>query len=196
MPLTDNAAHEALDGTTLNQARLHDGNPAGASNEVAGGSYAPKAATWAAAGSRKRDLSGSVTFDVPAGTTVYFWSAYDSGGPTQQAWGPLQGASAVDPVPFVVEADDDTLTAKGHGLSDNDVVTVLKAAEALPAGLTEGNIYYVISSTTDTLQLSTSEGGSAVDVTADGDGFVQKIVPETFGADGTYELTSAEVSVP
>lgn len=52
----------------------HSGDTAG--TEVSGGSYARKAITW---GSTTNGVtSGSVTFDVPAGTTIVAWGGYNA----------------------------------------------------------------------------------------------------------------------
>ena len=70
---------------------------------------------------------------------------------------------------FTADAGTDVLTATSHGLSDNDQV-ILSSTNTLPAGLSVNTIYYVISATTNTFQLSTTEGGSAVDITDTGTG--------------------------
>lgn len=76
-------------------------------------------------------------------------------------------------VPFTVDADTDTLTAVDHWFSAGDVVRVRLSGgdtDALPGGLEADTDYYVISPSGDDLQLSTSEGGSAVDITGAGTG--------------------------
>jgi len=45
-------------------------------------------------------------------------------------------------------------------------------------------------------EVSATLGGSAVDITAIGDGDVQKFTPEVFAAQGTYQVTSFAVSLP
>jgi hypothetical protein len=66
-------------GTQYGFLAAYTGDPGvtGVSNEVAGGSpaYARKAVTWSAATSADpsvKAISGSVVFDIPAGTTVAF----------------------------------------------------------------------------------------------------------------------------
>lgn len=66
-------------------------------------------------------------------------------------------------------ATSDTITSNGHNLSDNDVL-ILTTSNTLPAGLSTGTPYYVINSTTNTFELSTTQGGSAVDITDTGTG--------------------------
>jgi len=71
-----------------------------------------------------------------------------------------------------INLSTDTITAIGHGMSDNDRVHITTDA-ILPMGLyttdTIGNIvanpsYYIVNKTTDTFQLSLTSGGSVVDI--------------------------------
>lgn len=71
--------------------------------------------------------------------------------------------------PFTATAAD-TLTAPGHGFSDDDRVRVF--GSALPTGLTHGGSYYVINVSGDTFQLSATSGGAAVNLTTAGSGDV------------------------
>lgn len=72
--------------------------------------------------------------------------------------------------PFTADADTDTFTSAGHGLSDGDRVPLDNSGGALPAGLDAGTSYYIINRTADTFQLATSEGGAAVGITDTGSG--------------------------
>ncbi len=73
-------------------------------------------------------------------------------------------------VPFTADANTDTLTAQGHGLSDGDTVQLYNSGGKLPAGLDASTTYYVVNAATDTLQLATIAGGAAVDITDTGSG--------------------------
>ena len=53
---------------------------------------------------------------------------------------------------------------------------------SLPTGVTQGTLYYVVGAATDTIQISTSSGGSAVNITANGGGRIVKVVPQTIGS--------------
>ena len=66
-------------------------------------------------------------------------------------------------------ATSDIITSAAHGLSDGDCVTVASGT-TLPAGLSASTYYYVINSATNTFKLSTSPGGTAVDITDAGTG--------------------------
>lgn len=73
-------------------------------------------------------------------------------------------------VTFTADAPTDVVTSVSHGLSDGDILFVASSAADLPAGLLPNTIYYVITATTNTFQLSTTSGGSAVDITDAGTG--------------------------
>ncbi|MCO6358552.1 head-tail connector protein [Roseivirga pacifica] len=68
-------------------------------------------------------------------------------------------------------ADDDALIMQAHPFANGNRVIGTKAREAVfPTGLTEKKAYYVVNATTDTFQLSETEGGSAIDITDAGSG--------------------------
>jgi hypothetical protein len=77
----------------------------------------------------------------------------------------------------------DTVTLNSHGLSNGDIVSF--ATIVTTTGITVGTPYYVINSTTNTFQVSTSSGGSVVALTTNGTGtmrynsLVTAIVPNT-----------------
>lgn len=73
--------------------------------------------------------------------------------------------------PVVIAAVDpatDTITATGHGHVNGDVVRV--RGGAIPGGLNLASSYFVIGATANTLQLSATAGGAAVDLTSPGAG--------------------------
>lgn len=70
---------------------------------------------------------------------------------------------------FTAVAATDVITATSHGLYNGDKVA-LTTSGTLPAGLSTGTDYWVISRTDDTLKLSATAGGSAVDITDTGSG--------------------------
>ena len=132
--------------------------------------------------------------------------------------------NALDPqiiITCTVTTSSNTITALGHRLDDDDTVQ-FKTSNTLPAGLALGTTYYVIGSNIDagTFKVSTSAGGSAVNITNNGTGthkvqassrfFGSKVilsgldtggsfsprVGQTFTADGTggtvYTVTETE----
>jgi hypothetical protein len=66
-------------------------------------------------------------------------------------------------------ATNDIITSAAHGLLEGDLIWVASGT-TLPAGLSASTDYYVISPTTDTFKVSTTRGGTAVDITDTGTG--------------------------
>lgn len=203
MRFSDQAVQTMLNALDEGQAEgcthasLHSAYSTTGANELTGGSpaYARKALTWAAAAGRSKSLSSGVTFDVPAAAVVRwvgFWDALTTG--DFKGMVPNGGST---PEAFVVpDATNDTLEAPGHGFSNADMVVVWTVpGYSLPTGLAEGTVYHVRDVTTDDLKLAATAGGAAIDITAVGSGFLQKIVEETFGAQGTHTVSSATMSL-
>lgn len=190
MPFVTAAKNTMLDALTMNLLSLHTAHPgsSGTSNEITGGSpaYARKAATINAASSGTRSLNADVTFDVPAGdvATIGFWN---STGPVFHGWAP-NGPASNNPQAAYAEATTDTINLDGHGLSTGMRVFVMPLADAIPGGLAETTIYYVIGADADSFQVSLTSGGSAVDITADGDIVFQRCIVETYAQQGTHTV--------
>lgn len=174
-------------------------------NEVTGGSpaYARKAATYTA-NAAARAISPSTglpaTFDIPAGTTVRAIAAVTAlTAGSIVGWAPA-GASARRA--FSVDSagvTNNDIFSPGHGLAAGNSVLVWPTIGAvLPTGLAEDTEYFVIAAglTTDAFRLATTLGGSAIDITAIGDGDVQKFTPEVFAGQGTYQLTAFSTTIP
>lgn len=85
----------------------------------------------------------------------YLFNAHPS---TIDVYGPLSGATFT-----VTIASPAVFTKTGHGLVANDTI-IFSTSGALPTGLTAGTRYYVIAAglTADNFEVSTSQGGSAV----------------------------------
>lgn len=194
MPLVAAGQNALLTGGLSNvvtHAALHTANPGSSgTNEVTGGSpaYARKAITWAAASAgTQANGTTALTFDVPAGTTVQFlglWGALTTG----TFYGYAGIGTTLKYGVATTDATADTVLSKGHGLVNTDRVFLIDAAETLPAGLSEGTVYYVVGSATDTFQLSLTSGGAAVDITAGAEVIWFQTKPETFGSQGTLTV--------
>ena len=91
-----------------------------------------------------------VTYDHPQAVTIDFIAGYAT--------------------PFTVNATTNVLTATGHPIATGDVVRLCNTGGALPAGLATNTNYYAIGVSGDTLQLSLTEGGAAIDITGTGTG--------------------------
>lgn len=171
--------------------------------EASGGSpaYARQAVTWGAAAGRLKTNTNALTFDVPAGTYGYFGWFNASTGNTANYRGyapfggasPLRGFGSVDPV-----LANDALLSPGHGLANTDRVILFNVlGTALPTGLTEGTVYFVVSSATDSFKVSTTSGGAAVDITAVGGGelYWERVVPEVFASQGQITVAIGQLSL-
>ena len=201
---TINTALDAIGSGVITHIGIHDlTDPGTGTNftgtEATGGSpaYARQAVTWASAASGQKSNSGSLTFDVPAGTYGFFLLMNTSGtGNTNNFKGyiPFGGSSALKGF-FSTDTTlaNDQLFSVAHGMSDGDRVMLFNVfSETLPTGVSEGTIYYVVSSATNTFKVSTTSGGAAVDITAlgGGEGYWQRVVPESFGAQGQITVAS------
>lgn len=172
-------------GTTANAGEATGGSPA----------YARQSVTWAAAASGTKSNSGSLTFDVPSGTYGFFtfWNASTGNTTNYRGYAPFGGGTkgffSVD-----TTLTNDQLLSVAHGLADNDRVMLFNVfSETLPTGVSEGTVYFVVNSATNTFKVSTTQGGSAVDITAvgGGEGFWQKVVPETFAGQGQITVAAS-----
>lgn len=215
MPFNDVAKNVALDAldesvtqithvgiNTLVTAPPSDTTPGTGTNaaatEATGGSpaYARQAVTWGAAASGQKTNSGSLTFDVPAGTYGFFtlWNANLGNTSNYRGYIPFGGASAIKGFGTVDSTDvtNNTITSNGHGLANGDRVIFFNVfAETIPTGITEGGAYFVVGAATDTFQISLTLGGAAVDLTGQGEVFFQRVVPEVFGAQGQITVAAS-----
>jgi len=71
-------------------------------------------------------------------------------------------------VPGDVTIGTDTITITSHGFSDDDIVYF--SGSDIPAGLIANTKYYIVNSTINTFKVSTSVGGTGVDITSTGTG--------------------------
>lgn len=185
-------------GVGATHGSLHSAYSASGANELTGGSpaYARKALTWAAASGRTKALAATLpVFDVGAGSTVAFFGLWDALSAGNFLGMVPNGAGT--PQQFVVpDIANDTLECVAHGFSNGQtVVPWALSGDPLPTGLTEGAVYYVISATADDLQLSLTSGGAAINITAIGAGLLQRIVVESFTAQGTHTISSGTMGI-
>jgi hypothetical protein len=59
--------------------------------------------------------------------------------------------------------------------------------------LTEGTVYFVLASglTADVFKVATTSGGSAVNITGQGELFFQKVIPEVFASQGQITVATS-----
>lgn len=131
---------------------------------------APNAGSILGGGSfRKR--TGTVHSFFQAGNTVY---AFDgSSFPTAQTF-------------TVTIASPGVFTCTAHGYSNGNTV-VLSTTGALPTGLAINTLYYVVSATTNTFELSATSGGTAINTSGTQSG-TQKVTAALAVVDSTAQL--------
>lgn len=181
---------------------LHTADPGETgANEAAGGSYARQEITaklGASSGGAVTTTADTEFAVMPAATIfgVSIWDAVSAGNCLWTGW--LTGSPVVRGV-CSAEADDDTFTAKGHGLVADDRVVFDSEGlgVTLPAGVSAGTVYFVLASglTTDAFKISTTSGGSAVNVTADGNASFLKVVPKVVNAGDTFRVATGQLTV-
>lgn len=105
-------------------------------------------------------------------------------------------ANAGSPKEFIASAATDTVTCLSHGFVDTNKIVFY--GDTVPAGLTEGTVYYALNCTSDTFQVAATAGGSAIDLTsAGGSGcVVSPITEELYGGGGTHTVSSWTLSLP
>lgn len=172
---------------------LHTAFSLAGANEVTGGSYARQAITWAAAASRSKASIGNIDVPVPAGTTVSWIGVWDSAGTTFKGMVANGGSEKQ----FQLDLTNNRVYCEAHGLANDDRVVV--TGDTVPTGLTAGTPYWVVGVTAgdpDYLQIASSQGGAAIDITGQhsDDARISKIVLETYAGAGTHRVTSFSVS--
>jgi hypothetical protein len=203
VPFTNTAIDQALDAlnggsptSIIAYASLHSAYSTTGANELTGGSpaYAREAVTWAAAATGSKTSSAvAAAFNVPSGSTVAFvglWSAATGG--TFAGMGP---AGAGTQYAFTAATSGNLFTAPGSAYANGATLVLFPGlGGTMPGGFVAGTIYYVISASGATFELSATSGGSAISVTAAGSGIVQSVTPEVYGAQGAYTLSSESLS--
>lgn len=74
---------------------------------------------------------------------------------------------------YAVDTTNDTIELGGHGFAAGDEVTFrAEAGGSLPSPLVEGTTYYVLAVSDYLFQVSATSGGSAIDLTTEGESVV------------------------
>jgi len=123
---------------------------AGASQTLAAADYVTDLAELPGIVTRAYAATWPSTYEHPAAVTVDFVAGYAT--------------------PFTVDATTNILTAAGHPFATGDVVRGINTGGALPAGLAVRTDYYAIGVSGNTMQLSATSGGAAIDITGAGTG--------------------------
>lgn len=188
--------HRNVDFTiTTVYASLHSADPGlTGANELSGGAgpYARQAITFNTESGGDIDNSSLEDFTgLPAVSggvmAVGLWDAASAGNFLRFAW-LISGADTW--LPFITDDPaNDTLKSPNHGMVNNDrVVVSSRVVGTTPTGLTDGTVYHVVSATVDNFKVSLTQGGAAVDITADGAALVRRVTPRVITAGDTFRL--------
>lgn len=175
--ITDASAHSAFPGVT-------------GANELSGGGYARVAASFGSATTGVRSLSSGVNLTIPAGATVRWlglWNASTFLGYAVNAGVPRE---------FICDSATDTVACPAHGYVDTNKIVFY--GDAVPGGLTEGTVYFVVNATADSFQVAATSGGAEIDLTSGGGSacVVSSIVEETYGGGGTHTISTWVLGLP
>ena len=92
--------------------------------------------------------------------------------------------------PFTAIAATDAITFPGlSGMAvDDRIVFQSVGGSTLPTGITEGTVYWVKTVSGNDITISTTQGGSTLDITAAGDGIAYRATPIAISAGVTPQL--------
>lgn len=181
--------HSTWQGLTGNQA----------SNELSYSGYARQAVSRnGSAGftvsSNAATLTANVEFPAcPAGTTgkAYFFGVgtASSGAGVLRHMGGIGGT----PVECTALASNDTVSAPelSGSLAVDDPVVFWGQGGSLPTGITEGTVYFVKTVSGGDFTVSTTAGGSTLNITADGACLVQRLTPINLSENAIPRLTTS-----
>jgi len=218
MPLSDNGANQVLDAIANADTagfpagdpyiQLHDGDPglAGTTNIV---NVARVQAAFGAASGRTLSNSANVDFSsMPAQASpgVVGWSIWDIADPTPDDGSPLGACfwtGWFSTVAVTAQVDDEDLTnndieSPTHGFVADDRV-VFEALEnfTVPTGITAGTLYFVIATglADDIFRVSTTSGGAALDITAEGQCLVRKVLGKTTNLNDIFRIPAGDLDL-
>jgi hypothetical protein len=160
--------NQAFTAITGIKASVHNADPGtSGSNEIVGTTR--QDVTFNAASGGNVAVSANVPFTNMPGSDVLYVGYWASDG---RFIGSGPNGALKD---FTATASDDTFTSAGHGYSDGMSVALLApSVGSLPSGVSADTIYYVRDSASNTFKLTTSPGGTAINLTADGSGRVRR----------------------
>lgn len=96
--------------------------------------------------------------------------------------------------PFTAIAATDAITIPGHGFAVDDRCAFYQpSGTSLPAGITEGTVYWVKTVSGNDITISTTQGGATLDITAAGDGLAYRVTPVAVSAGVTPKLAAGAI---
>jgi len=181
---------------------------AGGGTEVTGGSYARvqvnvnggASPQWrlAASAAPAFQVSNLNAITYPTATAdwgeVVAWAAFDAATVGNMLW---WGWLSTLEYLFTGLNAGDVFSAPAHTLLNNDRVILKAGTTALPTGVSEDTVYFVVGVSGITFQLSLTQGGAAITLTADGSGYVDKLSPRTVlnGDTATFAIDALVASL-
>lgn len=194
--LLDHITNQASLTATGLFGSLHDDSPAETgTNELTGGSYARQAIAFAAAASGTTSNSAQEEWDLTGVTAgeVLFVGLFDASTSGNFYWtAPLGGT----PATFTALASNEQLTSHDHTLVDDDRVVVAAApGSPLPTGLSEDTVYWVVGEAEPVFQLSLTQGGGAINITADGEGIAFFVDAKSFNSGDTFRVAIGDLDL-
>ncbi len=168
---------------------------AGGGTEVAVGAYARQSVAFTAptdgAGSNSALISfPQATADWGLITHYALFDAVTAG--NMIGHGPLAGAKKI----AQGEAVGDLLHSESHGLVNDNIITLRAIiGNALPAGLTADIKYFVVGVAGSDFQVSLTQGGAAVTITADGITQFALNKQRQINEDDTFEFPIGNINV-
>ncbi len=194
--LTDQAVNSMLDSGAFDACSLHSDYSAVGGNEISGGSpaYTRTAVAMATAVGRSRELSNAPVFNVPAGVGVKFIGLWESSGNIFKG---MQANGGIEKG-FQVDIANDTILSENHNLVDGNKVVFYGGTP--PTGLVEGTVYFIINSssnTPDSFQVSLTQAGGLIPLTAEGSTQckLSGLVEEVFVQQGTLQVDNYKVGL-
>lgn len=184
---------------------------AGGGTEVSGGAYARQRVfanlggtpDWAlavtqGAGSHLGylvDNTDDISFPVATANwgLIVAWGIFDaSAAGNLLLWGWLSQTVKL----FTADSGDvtaNTFTSPAHGLVNND--RAILRGGTLPTGVSADTKYFVVGAAADTFQLSLTEGGAAIDITAVGQGEVWKVEEKLVNINYQFKFLAGQLDV-
>lgn len=178
---------------------LHTGDPGETgANEVTGGTYARQQANFSAAASGTLSNSANIEWDGIATTTLYGWSAWDAATAGNCFFTGYLGTVSGLVVIRSGNLGGNVLQGVAHGLAATDRVVFEQFEDvAIPTGVTLGTIYFVLPDdlATDTFSVSTTSGGTELDITAVGSLIWRKVVPLAVTTGQLVRIAAGELDI-
>lgn len=135
-------------------------------------------------------MTSAGSFTIPAATTVRWLGLWN--GSTYLGYSP----NAPAPFEFMADPSTNTFTKLAHGLINTNKIVIY--GDTMPAGLTEGQTYFIVSATANTFQVAATIGGTPLPFTTVGGSalLASKITEEVYASGGTHIVSTWTIGLP